>query len=37
MWGELLAGLAVIASTADTITESQIETVAMNCLGAQLH
>ena len=41
MWGELiagLAGLAVIASTADTITESQIETVAMNgtALGAAM-
>ncbi len=38
MWGELLAGLAVIASTADTITESQIETIAMDgtALGAAM-
>ena len=38
MWGELLAGLAVIASTADTVTESQIETIAMDgtALGAAM-
>ena len=41
MWGELiagLAGLAVIASTADTITESQIEMIAMDgtALGAAM-
>ena len=41
MWGELiagLAGLAVIASTADTITESQIEMIAIagTALGAAM-